>query len=297
MPAAPATIGPVGVIGLGLVGRALAARALAAGIPVQGCDPDPAARDAAAALGVGIVADVAALARAAPILVVCVFDDQQFAAVSDAVSDVVAVADGPAVSLVVNTATCSPSVIDWAVRRLDARGIAFIEMPLSGSSAQIRDGRALALVGAQDAVFARWESLLAVLGPTALRVGPPGAAARAKLASNLILGLNRAALAEGLALAEALGLDGHRFLELLRRSPAYSRAVDSVGDRMVARDFRPQSRLAQHRKDLALILAEGAACAQPLPLASAHAELLDRAIGLGLGDRDNAAVFAALRPH
>ena len=74
--------------------------------------------------------------------------------------------------------------------------------------------------------------------------------ARAKLATNLILGLNRTALAEGLLFAETLGLDGGRMLELLRRSPAYSRAVDVAGPRMVAGDFSPVSRLAQHRKDL-----------------------------------------------
>jgi 3-hydroxyisobutyrate dehydrogenase-like beta-hydroxyacid dehydrogenase len=94
--------------------------------------------------------------------------------------------------------------------------------------------------------------------------------------------------------AERLGLDGHRFLDLLRLSPAYSRAVDSVGERMVSRAFEARSRLAQHRKDLVLILAQAAAAGQDLPLAQAHLSLLDRAIALGLGDHDNAAVIAAL---
>ncbi|MGE0799673.1 MAG: NAD(P)-dependent oxidoreductase [Lautropia sp.] len=307
----------LGIVGLGLVGRALAGRLIDAGYAVAGCDIAVQSAAQAALLGVRIVDDAAELATQCQVLVVCVFDDAQFAAVVAAVTGAVAavaadpdpraappadpladpMADPSAgARVLINTSTCSPAVVDAMLPLLIRHGIDFIELPLSGSSAQIRDGNALALLGGDAAAIGRWQPVLDCLGPNQSRVGPPGTAARVKLASNLILGLNRAALAEGLALAEALGLDGDDFLALLRRSPAYSRAVDTVGDRMVARDFRPLSRLAQHRKDLALIVAQGDALGQPLPLARAHAALLDHALALGHGELDNAAVFAALRP-
>lgn len=298
--------GPIGIVGLGLVGRALAGRALAAGREVAGVEPAAAAAEAAAAAGVAVVDSVTELVARCPVLVACVFDDAQLDTVVDTVIDAVpAVSAGTGTGqagvpaprrLFVNTVTCRPATVDRAAVRLADHGIDFVEAPLSGSSAQIAAGSALAMLGAEPAVLARWSDWLAPLLPNQVVVGAAGSGARAKLASNLILGLNRSALAEGLALAEALGLDGGRFLDVLRRSAAWSRAVDTAGQRMVDRDFRPVSRLAQHRKDLALILAEGAAAGQPLPLTEAHARLLDRAIAAGLGDQDNGAVFSALRP-
>lgn len=282
----------MGVIGLGHVGRALAHRALAAGMSVQGFDVSPDACAAALAADVPVVVDLPSLLQACSIALVCVFDDEQL---GEVVCRIAASAGFVARrGLVINAATCSPAAAEAAAAALQQRGIEFMELPLSGSSVQIREGEALGLIGAHDAVLGRYAEVVATLSPQRFHVGPPGSAARAKLASNLVLGLNRAALAEGIALAERLGLDGQRFLEMLRLSPAYSRAVDTVGGRMVSRDFETRSRLVQHRKDLALILAQAEATGQGLPLARAHLSLLDRAIALGLGDRDNAAVIAAL---
>jgi 3-hydroxyisobutyrate dehydrogenase-like beta-hydroxyacid dehydrogenase len=285
----------IGIIGLGLVGRALAARLLAAGFPVGGFDVSAPAVEAAAAIGVAPAGDLSELLGCSSIALVCVFDDPQLSAV---VAQIVATAAADRASrsleLVINTATCSPAAVEAAAASMAAAAIAFLELPLSGSSAAIRAGEALGLVGADASTLARHLALVNLLSPRHVHVGLPGSAARAKLATNLILGLNRAALAEGIFFAERLGLDGHRFLELLRQSPAYSRAVDTVGERMVTRDFTPRSRLAQHRKDLALILAQATALDAGLPLAQAHAALLDRAVEAGLGEADNAAVIAAL---
>ena len=297
--------GTVGIVGLGLVGRALAGRALAGGYPVTGFDVSAAAGGAAEAIGVTLAPDLERLLARCSVAVLCVFDDAQLgdvvaqidAALAGAARDGEAAGRvGAGIDLVINTATCSPPAVEAAATAIGRHGLAFLELPLSGSSAQIRDGRALGLVGADAATLRRFLPLVATLAPRHVHVGPPGSAARAKLASNLVLGLNRAALAEGLAFAQRMGLDGLRFLELLRESPAYSRAVDTVGERMVKRDFAPQSRLAQHRKDLSLILTQAAGIAQDLPLAQAHAALLDRAIALGLGEADNAAVIDALAP-
>jgi 3-hydroxyisobutyrate dehydrogenase-like beta-hydroxyacid dehydrogenase len=295
----------IGIAGLGFVGRALAARAREQGWSVIGCDPHAPAATLAGSIGVRVLPGVAPVAAACDVLLVCVLDDPQLAAVIDAVvgaapkaaAEVAAEAPAGAVpaalasrgpGLVVNAVTCSPAAADRTVAQLRACGVDCVEMPMQGD--------ALGLIGADAAVWGRHRACLQRLVPRLMHVGPPGAATRAKLASNLVLGLNRSALAEGLALATALGLDGEVFLQLLRESPAYSRAVDVAGPRMLARDFTPVSRLSQHRKDLRLILEAGEAAGLALPLAHAQAQLLERAVAAGLGELDNVAVIDALRP-
>lgn len=282
----------IGLLGFGLVGQALATRLKACGYPVAGCDPSPAAKAAAQAMGVQVAENAAALAGQCDVVIICVLDDAALLACAKAVAG----APGTT-TLVLSCVTASVQATQDAASLLARHHIAFADMPLLGSSRQIAQGEALGLLGANEAVPERWSSLLSGLCPRYRHVGSEGYGVRAKLACNLVLGLNRAALAEGLALATTLGLDGTRFLELLRESPAYSRAVDVAGPRMVARDFTPASRIRQHRKDLALILEQGGQAGLDLTLTAAHAALLDRAIEHGLGDLDNAAVIAAILPQ
>jgi 3-hydroxyisobutyrate dehydrogenase-like beta-hydroxyacid dehydrogenase len=130
-----------------------------------------------------------------------------------------------------------------------------------------------------------------------VRVGAIGDASRTKLAINLILQSNRAALAEGIVFAERLGLDGRSFLAAARESAAYSRVMDSKGEKMLARDFRPQSHISQTLKDAELILEEARRRALHLPMTLTQAELLRTAIALEGPDSDSAAVIEAIRQH
>lgn len=284
----PAT---VGILGLGLVGHALASRLQACDHRVTGFDPSPAAQSAARATGIAIAATPQELTARCEVILVCVLDDAMLASCAEAIAGQPGI-----VKLVVSCVTASVQATGEAFALIQAQQLDFADMPLLGSSRQIGQGEALGLLGTDDSVLERWSALLADICPRYRHVGKAGYGVRAKLACNLVLGLNRAALAEGLALATTLGLDGTDFLDLLRESPAYSRAVDVAGPRMVARDFAPASRIRQHRKDLALILQQGEHADLNLSLTTAHAELLDRAIAQGLGDQDNVAVIAAILP-
>jgi 3-hydroxyisobutyrate dehydrogenase-like beta-hydroxyacid dehydrogenase len=102
-------------------------------------------------------------------------------------------------------------------------------------------------------------------------------------------------LAEGLSLAEALALDTERTLELLRASAAYSKVMDTKGQKMLARDYEPQARLSQHAKDVRLILEAGGRTGAALPLSLLHRELLQKAEAAGFGDADNSAVIEVFR--
>jgi 3-hydroxyisobutyrate dehydrogenase-like beta-hydroxyacid dehydrogenase len=116
-----------------------------------------------------------------------------------------------------------------------------------------------------------------------------------KLVTNLVLGLNRAALAEGLVFAEAAGLAMSDALEVLLNCPAYSRIMDAKGPKMVASEFTPQARLSQHIKDVRLILQEAARSGATLPFSTIHLNLLELAEAAGFGELDNSAIIRVIQ--
>ena len=151
------------------------------------------------------------------------------------------------------------------------------------------------MVGGEKAAFDACLAVLRALSGQVFHLGPAGSGAKAKLATNLVLGLNRLVLAEGLVFAERLGLDLESFLDLLRAGPAYSAAVDVKGAKMLQGDFTPDARLKQHYKDVSLILKYAGRAGQELPLSAVHADILAKAVEAGEGDLDTAAVIQEIR--
>jgi 3-hydroxyisobutyrate dehydrogenase-like beta-hydroxyacid dehydrogenase len=174
-------------------------------------------------------------------------------------------------------------------------GMWFLDATISGSSRQIADGKGVFMVGGDQGAFYACRSILGILSKKVFYMGASGSGSRAKLASNLILGLNRLALAEGLVFAEKLGLDAETFLNLLKQTPAYSAAMDTKGQKMIEGDFTAESRIRQHHKDVSLILKYAKKTHQQLPLSQVHLDILKKSIASGDGDMDNAAVICELR--
>jgi 3-hydroxyisobutyrate dehydrogenase-like beta-hydroxyacid dehydrogenase len=281
----------IGLIGLGLVGSALAERFLAAGFRVAGFDIDRARGEELYSRG-GAVADSAAdVARAARRIVLSLPDSQTVRQVVAGLRP--ALAPG---TIVVDTTTGDPEPTAALGGELAEGGIAYIDATIAGSSAQVRAGAAVVIAGGDAATIAACGDLFAAFGTHVFPVGPCGSGARMKLVVNLVLGLNRAVLAEGLALAAACGLDGAAALEVLRAGPAYSRAMDAKGAKMLSGDFAPQARLGQHLKDVQLILKMGHDCRARLPFSTLHRELLERLAAEGCRDADNSAIIRAFRP-
>jgi 3-hydroxyisobutyrate dehydrogenase-like beta-hydroxyacid dehydrogenase len=132
--------------------------------------------------------------------------------------------------------------------------------------------------------------VLRALFPKYFHVGRVGDGGRTKLAINLILGLNRLALAEGLVFASRLGLDPAAFLGVARDSAAYSQVMDTKGGKMLARDFAPEGRVRQTLKDANLMLDQARAVGQRLPLLEVHIGVLEACVRAGEGDSDNSIV-------
>ncbi|HVJ85378.1 MAG TPA: NAD(P)-dependent oxidoreductase [Caulifigura sp.] len=279
--------GPVGVVGLGLMGAAITERLLEHGYPVQ------------------IWNRTAGKAR--PLVERGAIWSDHPAATCDRViislysSDVVAevlhsmAADLRPGQVLVDTTTGMPEqTISMGIRLLE-RGVRYLDAPISGSSEQTRRGEAVVMVGGEQAAFDDCGDLWPVLGKKAFHTGPCGSAAKMKLVTNLVLGLNRAVLAEGLAFAGMIGVTESSALEVLRESPAYSRAIDVKGRKMIERDYSVQARLAQHLKDVNLMLESARSVGRALPLSQAHRELLEQAVATGLGELDNSAIVEVLR--
>ena len=286
-------IGLIGLIGLGLVGRALGARLRRAGFSVLGLDRDAAAQAAWVAEGGALAAGLRSMGAACATVVLAVYDT---AGVLQVLEGDGGLLQGGAPGLLIDCSTGDPEALEALAARLADRGSALIEAPLSGSSQQIADGQATMLLGGTVDALALAAPVLDVLATRRVHVGGPGMGARAKLATNLVLGLNRAVLAEGLVFAERLGIAPQAFLDLVLATPARSDAALAKGMRMVTGDFAPQSRIRQHLKDLDLMQAAAAqAGIRHLPLTQRHAELLRRAVAAGDGDLDNAAIVRQLR--
>src|SRR5262245_1267634 len=268
----------VGVIGLGLLGSALAERFRRGGFALVGYDLDPARR-----LGADSAADVGRLCER---VVLCLPD-------SDAVESALASAGLRPGQRVLDATTGDPERTAAVAAGLAGRGVGYVDAAVVGSSEQARAGDAVALVGGDGGDVAAVADLLRCFAREWFHLGPCGSGARMKLVVNLVLGLNRAALAEGLALARSCGIDPAEALRVLRAGAAYSKAMDAKGPKMVGRDFAPQAKLSQHLKDVELIRAEAARSGARVPLTEAHRELLRRAVELGHGGDDNSAVIAA----
>ncbi|MGE3778206.1 MAG: NAD(P)-dependent oxidoreductase, partial [Pirellulaceae bacterium] len=238
----------IAVIGLGLVGSALSERFLQAGHAVVGFDIEPQRCQELHQRG-GIVAPSAAdAARAASLCVLSLPTSQH---VETVLAEIVPYLWGKTVA---DTTTGAPEFSRATGEHLAADHVAYLDATIVGSSRHVQQGTALTLVGGEASVFEASRTWLSCFSTRSFYLGSWGSGASMKLVVNLVLGLNRAVLAEGLSFAERCALDPRVALEVLRAGIAYSRVMDTKGPKMIEREFSPEARLAQHHKDVRLIL-------------------------------------------
>jgi 3-hydroxyisobutyrate dehydrogenase-like beta-hydroxyacid dehydrogenase len=284
---------PVGVIGLGLLGEALARRLIGAGFPVRGYDLDPAKNASFESLGGRAANTPAAVAASCDCIVLAVFSTDQVETVVE--RELLPAPDHISSTLILCASTCDPDRIAVLGERVVARGMRFLETPVSGSSGQVSRGEGVGLIGGDRETALQAEPVLRALFPTYFHIGGIGDGGRAKLAINLILGLNRLALAEGLVFAERLGLDPAAFLDVARRSACYSQVMDVKGPRMVRGEFAPEGRITQHLKDVHLMLQQAQRVQQRLPALQVHEDVLEACVRHGEGELDNSIVINEIR--
>jgi len=281
----------VGIIGLGLVGRAIAKRLLSAGYEVCGYDIAEAACKGAHELGVEVLSDARRVAEKVETVILSLMTSENRRDLlwgNQAVADVLQPG-----TLILDTTTARPDDILEDHARLAGQDVRLIDVCLSGSSQVVAEGRALALVG-DTKESAGYGDILAAFSKTQYYFGTPGQGNRAKLIVNLVFGLNRLVLAEALGLAAKDGFDLGVMIELLKEGETYSVVMDTKGPKMVSGVYEPVvARLAQHLKDVRLILEYAEEAGARVPLSEVNARLIQEVVDAGWGELDNAAVFKA----
>jgi 3-hydroxyisobutyrate dehydrogenase-like beta-hydroxyacid dehydrogenase len=277
----------IGVIGTGLFGTALAERLIAGGYPIVVYNRTRAKASPLLTRGATWSDNPLVDCRR---VIFCLFTTAQVEQIMEQMQTTPIKAQ-----VVLDTSTSDPQQSISLGRRLASLGIKYLEAPFSGSSEQTRNHQSTALVAGEQASFEACRDLWECLAAKTYYVGEWGNAAKMKLVTNLVLGLNRAILAEGLVFAEAAGLEMELALQVLLNSPAYSRTMDAKGPKMVRREFTPQARLSQHIKDVRLMLEAAANGGASLPFSQVHLKLLEQAELAGYGELDNSAIIRVLQ--
>jgi 3-hydroxyisobutyrate dehydrogenase len=280
----------IGVIGIGNMGLAMALRLRACGHAVAVRDIDPAPEAVAVAAGAVVYPSPAALARDCALVIVAVVDGAQ-------TDDVLFGADGAAAALPAGAAvllcpTIAPADVEAAAAGLAALGVGCLDAPMSGGPVRARDGSMSLMVACDDAAWIRWQPVLKQLASRLFRVGTrPGDGARTKLVNNLLAAINLAGAAEALRLADALGLDAARTLDVIEQSSGQSWIGSERARRVLAGDTAPRAHMRLLAKDAVLALAAARAVGLALPLGGEAAETFAAACRAGLAEADDSALW------
>jgi len=289
----PESCRPVGIVGLGLLGKALAGRLLAGGHAVCGSDINAEARAAAAAIGVRVLDDHHAVAGACDVLFLSLPNSDIRQGLLWGEGRLAgSLSEG---TLLLDTTTGRPEDAVADAQRLAPLQVDFVDVCVLASSQQVSERNATLLVGDSESRAAGYATLLDTFAHSVFYLGETGNGCRMKLVANQAVGLHRMVLAEALALAERCGLDPGKTLEVLRSGLASSAVMETKGQKMLDCDFTPVARLAQHAKDVDLILEMGKSCGAHLPLSELHHDVLARLIAQGHGEEDNSVVVQAFR--
>jgi 3-hydroxyisobutyrate dehydrogenase-like beta-hydroxyacid dehydrogenase len=279
----------IGFVGLGLMGSGMVGNLLAAGYPVLGYDVDRGRVEAFVARGGREATSPGDIPPEADVIILSLPNSSVVNAV---VTDSLKLFETSREGLVlIDTTTADPVMSAELAVRLRARGVEMLDATISGTSKMCAEKDVTFMVGGNEETFKACEHLFALLGKEIFYLGKNGSGASAKLVVNLVLGLNRMVLAEGLCLAGKAGMDLYRTLDLLKKSAAYSKAMDMKGLKMIDKDFLPpEGKLAFHLKDVRLMLDLGSRLDVPLPLSSLHAQALTSEVAKGRGEWDNSAI-------
>jgi 3-hydroxyisobutyrate dehydrogenase len=286
-----ATKPTIAVLGTGRMGEPMARNLLAAGFPVAVWDRTPAHAAPLTADGARLADSPAAAATDADVVITMLVDGD---AVEEAMTSPFTGARSTMArgAVWVQMATVG---IEWTERLATLAadgGLEFVDAPVSGSDGPAREGKLIVLASGPEPVRDRVQPIFDVLGRRTVWLGPAGNGTRLKLVLNSWLVSLTEAMAETLALTEALGLDPRRLLETIADGPLAAPYAQIKGKAMIERDFEPGFALRHAVKDARLALAAAEHGEVELPVTAAVLRRWDRAMADGHADDDVASVIA-----
>jgi len=278
----------VAFVGLGIMGRPMASNLIKAGHEVavwnrsSGKDVE----------GARVATSPADAARGAEVVWICVSD-------TAAVEHVLFGPDGIEQSLtegmiVADSSTISPSATRKFAERVAAKGVQYVDSPVTGSKTGAEAGTLLFIVGGEEQAIEKLKPLYAAMGKKIFRMGDTGKGQSAKLAMNLQIALIYEGFAEGLTLAKKLGVEPATLIPLIHASMIKSGVVEYKAPFVLARDFSPNFPLRLMRKDIGLALAAAKEARVKLPGLEIVEEVYDVAVEEGHADLDFAATLMLL---
>ncbi|HEX3819743.1 MAG TPA: NAD(P)-dependent oxidoreductase [Candidatus Sulfotelmatobacter sp.] len=278
----------VAFLGLGIMGQSMATNLAKAGHEVTVWNRTP----GKIVEGAGIAPTPAAAAQGAEVVWLCVSD-------TDAVEDVIFGKEGAALSLaegaiIADSSTISPSATVKFAQRLAAKGVAWVDAPMTGSKVAARDGTLVFMVGGPEETIERLKPLFAAMGKKIFRMGESGKGQATKIAMNLQIALIYEGFAEGLTLATKLGVDSQQLISLIGATMVHSGVVDYKGPFILQRDFTPNFPLRLMHKDIRLALEAAKESRVKLPALETVEEIYEMATEDGHKDLDYAATLTLL---
>ena len=281
----------IGFIGLGIMGKPMALHLKAAGHEVV--VPERASLDAELRGALSVVADAAAVARAAEVIILMVPDTPDVEAVLFGQGGVAAgLAKG---KLVIDMSSISPTATKDFAARINALGCDYLDAPVSGGEVGARQATLTIMVGGPQAAFDRATPLFQLMGKNITLVGEAnGAGQTCKVANQIIVALTIEAVGEAMVFASKAGADPAKVRQALMGGLATSRILELHGERMVKRTFAPGFRIVLHQKDLNLALQSAKELGVALPNTASTQQLLSACIASGSGQLDHSALVKAL---
>ena len=278
----------VGLVGVGRMGANMALRLHDCGYRI-GAVSD---RDAEAAeklcetLQIATCFDLREMTRRCDVIITVVSDDQ-------AMRDIYALdrlfADA-AGKLFINCATITPSVHIELMAQARALGAEMLEVPMASSIPQAREGSLYLMCAGSEATYAKAGPLLDALSAKRIYTGPAGSASRLKALVNMVMNINTAALAEGLGLADALGLDLNLVRQAFAQTGANSHVLETDGEDMQHREYSVFFSAAHAAKDSTIAWKLGIEKGLPMVLAAATRMQYETMVLKGLGELDKSAI-------
>ncbi len=282
----------VGFIGLGIMGRPMALNLLKGGHRVYVW--------ARRAESMQPLVDAGAIACASPAEVATKVE-VAISMVADApdVEEVMLGAQGVANAarpglVAVDMSTIAPSAAQAIGAKLAARGVDFLDAPVSGGEVGAIAGTLSIMVGGAEAAFAKAKAAFACMGKNVVHVGGGGCGQVAKACNQILTGVGVLAVAEALNFAKQAGADPAKVREAMLGGFASSRILENHGQRMLDRNFKPGFKSWMHQKDLNIVMQSAHELGMYLPAAAATAQMFNAMVGSGHGEEDSIAVLKLL---
>jgi 3-hydroxyisobutyrate dehydrogenase len=277
----------IGFVGVGRMGANMARRLKECGFVISAVFDANAAAATALAQELGCMAagELKEVTALSDVIITVVSDDRAMKQIYT--SGLLARAKG---KLFINCATVTPAVHVWVEQKCHAKGAASLEACMASSITQARNGSLYLMCGGDSAAFDRAKPVLEKLGESPRYIGAAGRAAQVKALVNMVMNANTAALAEGLGLGHALGLDLTMLREVFGQTGARSGVLQTDGEDMQKRDHACYFSAAHAAKDSGIALKLAKDQHLNLPMAAATKKQYDRMIKAGLGDLDKSGI-------